>query len=57
MVHLFPMAGKTWNQMTREERVALLLEDSDAYIELVPEGHWLLILDGLSGLPPVTEPQ
>jgi hypothetical protein len=46
------MSSKTFDQMTREERVAYMLQDSDAYIESVPEGHWLLILDGLAKLPP-----
>lgn len=46
---------KPYEEMTRQERVDLMLEDSDAYIDLVPEGHWLLILDGMAKLPPVTD--
>ena len=47
------MTGKSWDDMTREERVELLLEDSDAYIDQVPEGHWLQLLDGIAKLGPV----
>lgn len=46
---------KPYEEMTRQERVDLMLEDSDAYIDLVPEGHWLLVLDGMAKLPPVTD--
>lgn len=45
-------ARKSWDEMTKEERVALLLEDSDAYIEAVPGPHWLDILDGIARLGP-----
>ena len=37
-----------WQDLTKEERVKLLLADSDAYIEKVPEGHWLDVADGIA---------
>lgn len=46
------MKQKTWDEMSRAERVKLLLEDSDAYINMVPQGHWLDILDGIAKLGP-----
>jgi hypothetical protein len=46
------MSRRKFDEMTREERVAYMLRDSDGYIETVPGEHWLLILDGLAKLPP-----
>lgn len=57
MVQLFPVKSISqlkrlqWDQMTREERVRLMIADSEAYIEKVPEGHWLDILDGIAKGP------
>lgn len=39
--------------MTKQERVELLLSDSDAYIDAVPEDHWLLLLDPIAKMGPV----
>jgi hypothetical protein len=37
-----------WEDMTKAERVKLLLADSDAYIAAVPAGHWLDVADGVA---------
>ncbi len=46
---------KDYEEMTRQERVELMLEDSDTYMDMVPEGHWLQVLDGMAKLPPLTD--
>ena len=43
-------ALKKYEEMTRQERVRLMLTDYDAYAEMVPEGHWLQILEGIADL-------
>ena len=36
--------------MTREQRAKLMVEDLDAYMELVPDnqGYWLQLLEGIA---------
>lgn len=46
------MALPRWDEMTREERAKLMIEDYDTYKQIVPELHWLQILDGIAKLGP-----
>ena len=49
VVYLFPMQqNKSWEEMTKKERASLIVSDSQAYMDIVPTGHWLLILDGIA---------
>jgi hypothetical protein len=41
--------------MTRMERARLMIEDYDTYQALVPEGHWLQLLDGIADLEGLEE--
>ena len=41
-----------WDEMTREERAKLMIEDYDTYKQIVPEEHWLQLLDGIAKLGP-----
>jgi hypothetical protein len=47
-------ANIKYDEMTREERAALLARDVQAYMDLVPldQGIWYQILDGVSVLKP-----
>ena len=38
-----------YEDLSRLERARLLVSDWEAYRDSVPEGHWLLLLDGLAG--------
>lgn len=46
---------KDYMEMTRQERAQLIVNDSEAYMDIVPKDHWLLVLDGMAKLPPVTD--
>lgn len=43
----------TFDDMTRKERVKLIIEDSQAYIDLVPSELFLGILDGIAKIGPI----
>jgi hypothetical protein len=41
--------------MTRIERAKLMIEDYEAYAELVPKGHWLQLLEAIAKSEGITE--
>lgn len=48
-------ALKTYEQMTKEERAQLMITDYGSYAEMVPEGFWLLLLDGVARAGGISE--
>lgn len=43
---------KTFDDLSKAERIKLILTDSQAYIDLVPGERWLGVLDGIAKVGP-----
>jgi hypothetical protein len=42
----------SYEEMTREERADLMINDWETYKELVPSEYWLMLLDGVARAGP-----
>lgn len=53
MIEYSLMVKKSWEEMTKAERIKLIVEDSQAYIDLTPPSHFMAVLDGIAKTGPI----